>query len=377
MEVHPLLSKMKAETLRLLYLWIHAGDGASMTVAELELLTDRSPYHVKVALKELAKDGLSIFSGLADHAVCQLTINAYNLFMTDQPTGQFEISQTLPQPTAGLATQSGSLQPTGGQADQPTGHLSLSSHAPQNSLQKKFFSGEKNFFPSEEEDLIKLNLNNIKSSSSSESASDEKNFFQGVPPHDLEERLKALATYGRFFSDRVRNELARLEHCTPDYIRAMACEFYHVEKRTRDEGGMLRRRLLDHGQPPARLCLDCWREDHPPEPEDEESHSTPKSPVAEAEILGWDGVGMEPEAAWQAAMGQLQSEMPKATFDSWVRDARFAGYDHGTFRMQFYNAYARDWCQARLSSQFTRILSGFFNREVALEFISLGDDHVV
>ncbi len=373
MDIHPLLSKMKAETLRLLYLWIHAGDGASMTVAELELLTDRSPYHVKVALKELAKGGLSTYSGLADHAVCQLTINAYNLFMPDQPTGrQFEIprspaGQMVSQPSEILA------QPSEPSAGQPTVQFST-----QNSLQKNFFSPEKIFSPSEEEeDLYVLNLNNIKSSSSSESAPVEKNIFH---PPDLEERLKALEDYAKLFSKRIRMELAILPHCTPEYVRLMACGFYHVEGyESPKDGGWMRRRLLDGWPAPERLCLDCWREDHPPEPEpeEEETHSTPKSPVAMAEILGWDGVGMEPEAAWQAAMGQLQSEMPKATFDSWVRDARFAGYDHGTFRMQFYNAYARDWCQARLSSQFTRILRGFFNREVALEFISLGDDHVV
>ncbi|HNB55232.1 MAG TPA: DnaA N-terminal domain-containing protein, partial [Anaerolineales bacterium] len=30
-----------------------------------------------------------------------------------------------------------------------------------------------------------------------------------------------------------------------------------------------------------------------------------------------------PEQAWQATLGQLQMEMPRATYDTWVRDVRF------------------------------------------------------
>ena len=34
---------------------------------------------------------------------------------------------------------------------------------------------------------------------------------------------------------------------------------------------------------------------------------------------------MDAEQAWQAVIGQLQMEMPRASFDTWVRDTRFVG----------------------------------------------------
>ena len=40
---------------------------------------------------------------------------------------------------------------------------------------------------------------------------------------------------------------------------------------------------------------------------------------------------MKPEQAWQAALGQLQMEMPKATFDTWVRDTIFVSFEDGVF----------------------------------------------
>lgn len=89
-----------------------------------------------------------------------------------------------------------------------------------------------------------------------------------------------------------------------------------------------------------------------------------------AEGLGWNGIGMAPEFAFQAAINQLQMEMPKATFDTWVRDAKFAGYDHGRISIQFINAYARDWCESRLSTTISRILTGIMNQPVELEFVA-------
>ena len=52
---------------------------------------------------------------------------------------------------------------------------------------------------------------------------------------------------------------------------------------------------------------------------------------------------MDAEQAWQSALGQLQMEMPKASFDTWVRDTQIFSYDDGLFTIGVRNAYARDW----------------------------------
>jgi chromosomal replication initiator protein len=78
---------------------------------------------------------------------------------------------------------------------------------------------------------------------------------------------------------------------------------------------------------------------------------------------------MDAEQAWQSALGQLQMEMPKASFDTWVRDTQIFSYDDGLFRISVRNAYARDWLESRLSGTVTRLLMGIMNRTVDVAFV--------
>ena len=78
---------------------------------------------------------------------------------------------------------------------------------------------------------------------------------------------------------------------------------------------------------------------------------------------------MNAEQSWQAAVGQLQMEMPKATFDTWVRDAQFLSYEDGTITIGLKNAYARDWLDNRITSTVIRSLSGIMNRNVKVKFV--------
>ncbi|HSF80530.1 MAG TPA: chromosomal replication initiator protein DnaA [Anaerolineales bacterium] len=73
--------------------------------------------------------------------------------------------------------------------------------------------------------------------------------------------------------------------------------------------------------------------------------------------------------AWQATLGQLQIEMSKAAFDTWVRDTELVTYEDGSFVIGVQNAYARDWLESRLSSTVTRLLTGIMNRTVQVRFI--------
>ncbi len=78
---------------------------------------------------------------------------------------------------------------------------------------------------------------------------------------------------------------------------------------------------------------------------------------------------MKAEQAWKAAMGQLQMEMQKPAFDTWVRDAEMLTYEDGLFVIGVQNAYARDWLESRLSSTITRLLTGIMNRSIEVRFV--------
>jgi chromosomal replication initiator protein len=83
---------------------------------------------------------------------------------------------------------------------------------------------------------------------------------------------------------------------------------------------------------------------------------------------------MNAEQAWQSVLGQLQMEMPRASFDTWVRDTKPVSYKDGTLTIGVRNAYARDWLESRLASTVSRLLVGIMNASVAVNFTVNGSD---
>ncbi|MBM3151471.1 MAG: chromosomal replication initiator protein DnaA [Chloroflexi bacterium] len=83
---------------------------------------------------------------------------------------------------------------------------------------------------------------------------------------------------------------------------------------------------------------------------------------------------MDANQAWQSALGQLQMEMPRASFDTWVRDTRVVSHEGGTFTVGVRNAYARDWLENRLSGTAASLLAGILAQPVDVRFI-VGERH--
>jgi chromosomal replication initiator protein len=77
---------------------------------------------------------------------------------------------------------------------------------------------------------------------------------------------------------------------------------------------------------------------------------------------------MKPEKVWQAALGELQLQMTKATFDTWVKQTHVVAYEDGTFIIGVQNGYAKDWLENRLMGTVKRTLAGILNRSVEVRF---------
>jgi hypothetical protein len=78
---------------------------------------------------------------------------------------------------------------------------------------------------------------------------------------------------------------------------------------------------------------------------------------------------VNPSQAWQAARAQLQREMPKATFDTWVKDAELVSFEGNLFTLEVLNGYARDWLESRLTSTLVRSLTDIMDQAVEVRFI--------
>ena len=78
--------------------------------------------------------------------------------------------------------------------------------------------------------------------------------------------------------------------------------------------------------------------------------------------------------AWQAALGELQLQLTKSTFDTWLRPTVFLDYQSGIFIIGVDHAYAKDWLENRLSSTVRRTLCGVTGQSVDVIFIVADHD---
>ncbi len=84
---------------------------------------------------------------------------------------------------------------------------------------------------------------------------------------------------------------------------------------------------------------------------------------------------MKPDQAWQAALGELQLQMTRATFDTWVKNTSVISYEDGTFLIGVHNGYAKDWLENRLLTIIKRTVAGIVGHAVELKFIVWSPEH--
>ncbi len=84
---------------------------------------------------------------------------------------------------------------------------------------------------------------------------------------------------------------------------------------------------------------------------------------------------MQAEQVWQAALGQLQLEMPRATFETWLRGATLLTHEDGAYVVGVANAYQKDWLENRMLGTVKRTVSGMAGRSVEVRFVVWANGH--
>src|SRR5690606_22422638 len=77
---------------------------------------------------------------------------------------------------------------------------------------------------------------------------------------------------------------------------------------------------------------------------------------------------VNPKDAWNAAYTQLEMQLDRASFDTWLRDAVLLKCEGDVFVIGVRNGYARDMLQHRLYRNVRRILSDIYGQSVELRF---------
>ena len=80
------------------------------------------------------------------------------------------------------------------------------------------------------------------------------------------------------------------------------------------------------------------------------------------------------ETLWSSTLLQLEQELPRATFDTWIRDLIPISFQDSILTLGAGNAYARDWVQERVSQTIRRVLETVSGAEIAISIV-VYDDH--
>ena len=78
---------------------------------------------------------------------------------------------------------------------------------------------------------------------------------------------------------------------------------------------------------------------------------------------------LTPKEAWQATLGQMQLQLNRATFDTWLKGAELVTHEDGEFVVRVRHAYAKDWLEKHLQPQIAQTLGTIADRSVKLNFV--------
>ncbi|MFZ6028303.1 MAG: hypothetical protein ACOYYS_11365 [Chloroflexota bacterium] len=189
------------------------------------------------------------------------------------------------------------------------------------------------------------------------------------------------AENGTELPEEIRQALARLQWTdTGDEVTrafqanaALVRQWLHfalTASDIRNRAGMFRKGLRSGKQPPYTPQVSSLLEPddilHPEDGQDDIDDTQP-----EDTNKPWPEVDANTRRAWDLLTSQLQMEMPRSTYETYLHDTRPVAYtsDDGRFVIGARTDYNRMWLEGRLASTCKRLLSGALNRSVDVSFV--------
>ncbi len=83
---------------------------------------------------------------------------------------------------------------------------------------------------------------------------------------------------------------------------------------------------------------------------------------------------LSPDTVWKAALGELELQMTRATFNTWLQGTRALSFNNDEFVIGVRSDFAKDWLENRLYDLIVRTLSGVISRVVDVRFVVWSDE---
>ena len=78
---------------------------------------------------------------------------------------------------------------------------------------------------------------------------------------------------------------------------------------------------------------------------------------------------MKPEKVWRAALGELELQVSRSTFNTWLHGARFVACEKGEYIVGLDSDFVRDWLDARMRTTIERTVAGIVGEKVVVSFV--------
>jgi hypothetical protein len=78
---------------------------------------------------------------------------------------------------------------------------------------------------------------------------------------------------------------------------------------------------------------------------------------------------MKEAELWQAILGELQGQMTRDTFNTWVKPTQFAAFDNGTLTVRVENDFVKEWLSTRLRDKIEGTATSVIGKPTTIEFI--------
>jgi chromosomal replication initiator protein len=80
---------------------------------------------------------------------------------------------------------------------------------------------------------------------------------------------------------------------------------------------------------------------------------------------------MRPEEAWQSALGEIEINMGRSGYVTWLKSARLVTYEDGQFVIGVANGYVKEWIEQRKLTEIKKMLSDRMGRSVDVSLMVL------
>lgn len=82
---------------------------------------------------------------------------------------------------------------------------------------------------------------------------------------------------------------------------------------------------------------------------------------------------MDAQQLWQTAQGQLQLQLAKTSYETWIEPSRGLSYEDGVLIVGVYSGYVKDWLENRLYGTIQKLLSEIARRTITVRFVVQGN----